>query len=93
MSNELTVIVELDIPKQRVVAKPRGFLVMDTIEEAVLEEKRGEAAKLIENVVGKPPRWLKTARAFVVTALPKQIEKISSSPLIKAVHPSKNLQP
>ena len=97
------VIVELDLPSQRVEFRKRdhehshAFLpsrIADELSEQrdLIEDRIARTRKFLTAILGQEPCFLSTARAFVVRATGEQLRQIASSPLVKAVRPNRQLR-
>jgi|SRR5882672_3235864 len=92
-----SVLIELDIPPQQLdFAGPAGVTGSGRIpvevhpespaQRAEIDQKVLAAREFLTRVLGKPPRWLNSARAFVAQVTPEQLRQITNSSLTKRIH-------
>lgn len=100
---QVSVLVELDLPSQHVkmghinrggvtLRVPVGVDPETPEEQAATEERTAEVRKFLESLLGTSPRWLRSARSFVVRATPEQLRVIVQNPAVKAIWPNRQLQ-
>lgn len=97
-----TVIVELDVPTPTISfegpssaaigARSAMFGVLaaaddDDGKDIIIEKAR----RLLREVTGGEPRYLRAADSFVVAANGRQLRAIAASPLVQAVWPNRKL--
>lgn len=97
-----SVLVELDIPPQVVEFEDRSSMGGERIpirvkpespEQQAQNEAKVEAARaFLTSALGGTPRWLRSARAFVVQATPEQLRTIARSPLTRAIRLNRRLE-
>lgn len=96
------VIVELDAPLPKVVmeknvyAGHRAFrpVAVEPESQAAqreLERKVREARELFAEITGATPRWLRSARAFIMQATGEQLRRVAASPLTRMIQPNRRL--
>lgn len=96
----VSVLIQLDLPPQE-LEFTRGNYQDNYVPFRVKPESpdQGEQAEVkiraanefLTELLGSPPHWLKSARAFVATVSPEQLRAIAGSPLVKEVHPNRSL--
>lgn len=93
----LSVLVELAVPMPQIDFGPRsktGRLTPRGVEPPLIEETqacRTRMAALLEEVLGKVPRYSTSAAAFFIEGTGTQLKKIAESPDVKAIHPNRNI--
>jgi hypothetical protein len=97
------VIVELDLPPRQVELKwydrgntrvrlPSSVAEEGPAERDLVEDRVAATRNFLTQVLGQKPRFLATARAFIVRATGAQLREIAASGLIKTVHPNRQLR-
>ena len=101
---KVSVIIELDLPSRRILFTKSevnrdipAYTPKRVVEESPGQHKENarkieKARDFLESLVGKTPRWLSSARAFVVTVTPEQLREIAQSSLTKTIRLNRNLQ-
>jgi len=98
-----SLIVELDLPPQRLVLaksadRGSGSYVARRVAKETPAQQRKNALKIektrefLESLLGRPPNWLNSARAFVVTATPEQLREMARFPHIKTIRLNRPLR-
>jgi hypothetical protein len=96
------VIVELDVPLPKVVmeknvyagdrvVRPIAVEPENAEAQRELERKAQEARELFAEITGAMPRWLRSARAFVIRATGEQLRRVAASPLTRTIQPNRRL--
>jgi hypothetical protein len=98
-SDRRLVLVEPDLPRrwlrmERTPARARGFrpAAGASVDEELSRERTSEARRFLSDLLHQEPRWLATARTFVVEATGNEVARMAGSPLIKAIHPNRRLR-
>ena len=93
-SEEVSVLIELNIPSPQVHAKRALGTSQRTqwfFPEESAEEKESyrrtieEASHSLRELLGKTPRWLSSAHVFGARVTPEQLRTITRSPIIKTI--------
>jgi hypothetical protein len=97
----VSVIIELDVPELQVEAEriedgpdfsPRRVVPTPPGNGEVVEEAASDARQFLERLVGKPPVYLRSARAFVATVNGRQLREIAARPFTKRIEPNRQLK-
>jgi hypothetical protein len=100
---KFSIIIEPDLPPQEIFfSKHRtdrftsAYLPKGVVEEKPAQQKKNEhtikkTREYLESLLGTTPRWLNSARAFVVSVTPAQLREITQSSLTKRVRINRTL--
>ncbi len=98
-----SVIVEMNLPARQIaferatagnagIALPTAVVKESADEIRARKEKERALSRLLTSVLGKPPRHIAAARAFVVEANGAQLAEIAGSDLVRAISPNRKLR-
>ena len=86
-------VIEFDEPSRTVLHRPPLGIKPES------DQQRAHNAAMIENaresltrLLGQPPLWLRSARAFVVEGSAEQLREIAHYPFTRAIRPNRRLE-
>jgi hypothetical protein len=90
----VSVLIELDVPELHVESRPGGSrrIVAPTPDNGEVEQKAKDARRFLEQLLGKPPIYLRAAQAFVATVNGSELREIAARPFTKRIEPNRQLK-
>jgi len=96
----VSVIIQLDLPQRRVEVGQvpgrattshvlLGILPQSAVEQETAEQRISEARGFLEELLGTPPRWLRSSHSFVASVTPDQLRSIARLNVTKTIWPNR----
>lgn len=100
---EVSVLIQPDIPSAVIKFKrtqendenslsPSHIRLPNSREQEHTTKQIEEISTFLQQILGHPPRWIRSAHSFVVSATPAQLRDIVSSPMVKSIWLNSRIQ-